>query len=237
MTINPLWHLHDDLSIHHAVCLIAGYDPNDYEIASSQWNYESQPIDFPNYNPVYSAVITAARLGKLKVCISDDNLSKEITHPKTTIRRDDLKEWLVSRGFKSGFLFEGDNINKDDPDYLNPNHPRYAPKLAASVKAWLAMSDENLLHKKTPSQAMTDWLESRYKEFDLIHKQSNEKAGYKKGDINSGAIKEAAKVANWNQEGGAPKTPISTNLPPIYDNPPTPTESPSRLVIDDDIPF
>jgi hypothetical protein len=99
------------------------------------------------------------------------------------------------------------------------------------------MSDENLLHKKTPLQAMTDWIESRYKEFDLVHKQSNEKARYKKGDINVGAIKEAAKVANWNQEGGATKTPISTNPPTIKDNLPTPTESPKILDLDDDIPY
>jgi hypothetical protein len=237
MSINQLWHLNDDLSIHDAVCLIAGYDPNDYDIANSHFGYDEHQVDFPSYSPVHSALITAARLGKIKVRFSNDNINDEVSHPKTTIQLDDLKEWLVSRGFKSGFLFEGDNINKNDPDYLNPNHPRYAPKLAASVKAWLAMSDDNLLHKKTPIQAMSDWLESRYKEFDLIHKQTNEKAGYKKGDINSGAIKEAAKVANWNQEGGAPKTPTSTNLPTIKDNLPTPIQSPSTVELDDDIPF
>lgn len=226
MSINPLWHLHDDLSIHHAVCLIAGYDPNDYEIASSQWNYESQPIDFPNYNPVYSAVITAARLGKLKVCISDDNLSKEITHPKTTIKRDDLKEWLVSRGFKSGFLFEGDNINKDDPDYLNQNHPRYAPKLAACVKAWLEVTEPP--KGKRPKHALEKWFRENGASYGLTKED---------GNPNEQGIEECTKVTNWDIRGGATKTPTSSNLPPIYDNPPTPTESPSTLVIDDDIPF
>ena len=97
------------------------------------------------------------------------------------------------------------------PDYLDPKNPRYAAKLEAAVKVWLAMEDENLRRGRTPAQAMIAWLESRYAQFGLIHKQSgknsNGETTYKIGERNDGAIKEVAKVANWESDGGAPKTP------------------------------
>lgn len=83
--------------------------------------------------------------------------------------------------------------------YLDPEHPRYAPKLAAAIKVWEAMEDENLLKGKGTVAAMKSWLEPRYKELGLIHK----------GKINNTAIQEVAKVANWNEDGGAPSTPES----------------------------
>lgn len=124
----------------------------------------------------------------------------------TTIGVDDLKLWLISRNFKPSFFF-GDNGS--NPDYLDPNHPRYAPKLAASIKAWLAMEDENLMRGKTPLTAMEQFLESRYKELGLSHDKDNDKNKTKAGDINKTAVSEAAKVANWKTDGGAPKTPCA----------------------------
>ena len=87
-------------------------------------------------------------------------------------------------------------IEPTKQDYLDPKHPRYAPKLAASIKVWKAMEDESLLKGKGTVSAMKSWLELRYKELGLIHK----------GKINNTAIQEVAKVANWNEDGGAPTT-------------------------------
>lgn len=123
---------------------------------------------------------------------------------KTLIGRDDLKEWLASNGIHNGFFFPD---STDAPDYLDPKNPRYAPKLAAAVRVWQAMEDENLRRGKNPFSAMEQYLETRYKELGLFHEKDNLKNGTVAGDINKTAISEVAKVANWQPGGGAPKTP------------------------------
>ncbi|TCP16196.1 hypothetical protein EV674_12066 [Simplicispira metamorpha] len=131
----------------------------------------------------------------------------------TLIDVDVLKSWLESRNLRPAFFFPPDASASGEPDYLNPNHPRYSPKLAAAVRAWQATEDENLLRGKNPATAMIEWLETRYKEFGLVHRQDNSKSGYKTGDRNGGAIKQAAQVANWMPDGGAPKSVANVNPP------------------------
>jgi hypothetical protein len=123
---------------------------------------------------------------------------------KTTIDRSSVKEWLANNGIHTGFFFPD---STDAPDYLDPKNPRYAPKLAAAVRVWQAMEDENLRRGKNPFSAMEQYLESRYKEYGLFHEKDNPKNGTVAGDINKTAISEVAKVANWQPGGGAPKTP------------------------------
>lgn len=110
----------------------------------------------------------------------------------STVNREDLMAWLVSRGMKTGFFFQA---TTDAPDYLDSNHPRYAPKLAASVNAWLAVTAPNGRH---PKQALTKWLREHAAEFGLSDEE---------GKPNETGIEEVAKVANWQPGGGAPKTP------------------------------
>lgn len=123
---------------------------------------------------------------------------------KTFIEVDELRAWLSSKGNRTGFFFPD---STDAPDYLDPKNPRYAPKLAAAVRVWQAMADENLRRGKNPFSAMEQYLETRYKEFGLFHEKDNPKNGTVAGDINKTAISEVAKVANWQPGGGAPKTP------------------------------
>lgn len=125
---------------------------------------------------------------------------------KTTIDREDLIAWLRSRRHTTGFFFPAAVVS-DAPDYLNPAHPRHSPNLAAAVCAWRAMEDENLRRGKSAKTAMENWLESRYREFGLAHEKDNDKNKTKAGDVNKTAIREAAKVANWETGGGVPKTP------------------------------
>ncbi len=107
---------------------------------------------------------------------------------------DEVKEWLVRRNMRTGFFFEGtDTVN----DYLDKGHPRYSAKLAAAIKVWEAMDDENLLSGKSTKSAMTEWLETRYKELELVHN----------GKISKNAIENVVAVVNWQTTGGAPKTP------------------------------
>ena len=96
---------------------------------------------------------------------------------------------------KTGFFFPEKAVAQD---YLDPKHPRYAPKLAAAVFAWLATGNEAAVKGKSPKQALMKWLREHATEFGLTDDD---------GKPNETGIEEAAKVANWKPEGGAPKTP------------------------------
>jgi hypothetical protein len=114
----------------------------------------------------------------------------------TTVRVDDLRAWLQGRGFSTGFFFES---NDQVSPYLDKKHPRYAPKLAAAIHAWLAWDGE-AARIQSPKQSLMRWLREHAGEFDLV--DANRKP-------NETGIEEVAKVANWKREGGAPKTPGS----------------------------
>jgi hypothetical protein len=92
----------------------------------------------------------------------------------------------------TGFFFHGSAAT---PDYLDPKHPRYAPKLAAAVRAWSSVSDPK---GKTPKAALTRWLRENSAAYGLSDEE---------GKPNELGIEECAKVANWQPGGGAPKTP------------------------------
>jgi hypothetical protein len=111
---------------------------------------------------------------------------------KTTITRADLVAWLERAGIRTGFFFP---TGTDAPDYLDPRHPRYAPKLAAAVSAWQAVTDPGA---RPPKQALMKWLREHGADFGLTDDD---------GNPNQTGIEEIAKVANWQPGGGAPRTP------------------------------
>lgn len=111
----------------------------------------------------------------------------------TTVSRDDLVAWLASRGVRTGFFFP-DAKPSGEPEFLDHNNPRYAPKLAAAVRAWQAVTDPG---KKTPKQMLEKWLRENAAKFGLTDDDGNY--------VNL-AIEECSKVANWSTGGGAPKS-------------------------------
>ncbi len=208
--IDPLWRLHDTLTLHQAAALIAGIDPNkihnhDTYNTYIQCDYEDDVLDggLHVFRDRYKTVFYALEQAMLSETLYGIKLiADNVTFlPSTTlINLDDILIWLKRKNFTEGFFFP--NTNKI-PDYLDPDHPRYAHKLAACVKVWLAMEDKNLLKGKAPTAAMELWLNSRYKELELFYLQDNSEG--KVGDINKGAITEIKKICNWTI--GAPKTP------------------------------
>ncbi len=110
----------------------------------------------------------------------------------TTVLVEDLRKWLFGRGLQTGFFFPKAS---DAPDYFDRENPRYAPKLAAAVRAWQAVTNPKGRH---PKQALMKWLREHAAEFDLSDDE---------GKPNDTGIEEVAKVANWQPLGGAPKTP------------------------------
>lgn len=110
----------------------------------------------------------------------------------TTVTVEDVRRWLVSRGFRTGFFFPEAS---DAPDYLDPKHLRYAPRLAAAVNAWLAVKQAS---GKSVKDAIKKWLREHAAQYGLTNED---------GNPNETGIDELAKVANWQPTGGAPKTP------------------------------
>lgn len=111
---------------------------------------------------------------------------------RSTVNADSLKQWLRLKGFTTGFFFPEPS---ETTDFLDPLNTRYAPKLAAAVKAWQAVTDAG---KTSPKKALDKWLREHAAEFKLTNEE---------GKPIENAIEECSKVANWNAKGGATKTP------------------------------
>jgi len=74
----------------------------------------------------------------------------------STVATADLREWLSSKGLHPEFFFPDATCAAD---YLDPNNPRYAFKLAAAVRAWQAVTDPGGKH---PKQALIKWLRGHW---------------------------------------------------------------------------
>ncbi|MDY0187584.1 MAG: hypothetical protein RBR16_06645 [Syntrophus sp. (in: bacteria)] len=123
---------------------------------------------------------------------------------ETTVSRQDLVEWLFNRNYKPPLFFEQQTTTDSLdslPGYLDKNHPCYSPKLAAAVRAWEAVTTDQKYRNngKTVKANLARWLNDHAAEFGLVKED---------GTPNSDAINnQIAKVANWQTDGGAPKTP------------------------------
>lgn len=123
----------------------------------------------------------------------------------------EISSWLKEKGISEGFFFPSSSTN-NTPSYLNKDHPCFAPKLYAAVRAWEGNALDHDTYG-TPKQQMTKWLEARAAEFGLVHDTGG--VSHEKGDLKKSALVEICSVANWNQDGGrSAKEPQKTNLPP-----------------------
>ncbi len=197
------WRLCDELTIVEAALLVSGHDPSIDATYVERWEAEKRPA---GYEGAKNAISRALQRKQIEGTIVEEpeydnegNVYGSITGSmdiKTSrVFVDSLRLWLSARGISSGFFFPN---GSNTPDYLDPSHPRYAPKLAAAVRAWLATDDETMLRGKTAKQALSIWLRKHAAQFGLTNDDGN--------PIDTG-VEEIAKVANWKPGGGAPKTP------------------------------
>jgi hypothetical protein len=189
------WYLCDELSVVQAALLVVGEDP-----ASAQIEVERQrPGERPaGYDAAKHAISTALKRKKIegdlvRQCDGSGPIDGSIDVEESTVDVGSLRNWLSSHGMSSGFFFARES---SEPGYLTPEHPRYAPKLAAAVRAWLAFE---AIPGRTPKQALVKWLREHAAEFGLSDDD---------GKPNETGIEEVAKVANWQTGGGAPKTQV-----------------------------
>lgn len=211
--ISDYWRLNDVFTVKQAALLIVGCDPaSEVGTHSENWQPHERPEGYEAAKQALSSnllrrVIQGTHYERVDYDMNGNpagEIEGSTDIDRSTVNRDSVVQWIAGRGIVTGFFQPS---RTSEPDYLDPSNSRYAPKLAAAVKAWMALDDENLTRGKSPLQALESWLESRYRELGLIHQIDNEKNKTKAGDINKSAVSEAAKVANWLPGGGAPKTP------------------------------
>lgn len=257
---NDLFKLMDRLSINEIGALIAGASPSDVYYNHDYPNYGDEYCINRNSNmpdnvgEVFSIIIKVLKraiiAGELKAQIVTNtnqqalylnDLKKdwvacgEIDTERTTITRDDIKDWLEARGVYPSAFFP--NGRKDD--YMNPNHACYSPDLALCVKAWEVAQTAHY-DNKTIKQFMTEWIKANAHTYKWKNspKKPNEPMSDKKAE-------ELASVANWNTKGGAVKgnpnlkepTPPKYIPTPIYDELKINLPKKSPINSDDDVPF
>jgi hypothetical protein len=198
--VMDVWRWCDELTVMQAALLANDLDPSVKFCYVEFWEIHKRPS---GYEAAKHAITRALKSGKIKGEVipkthSDEyGVEGDVDATTSNVDVESLKTWLeTERGVRPAFFFPAVE-SKTIPDYMNPKHSRYSPKLAAAVRVWQAMEDENLLRGKPVLSAMTDWMETRYKDLELIWKSK----------INKTAISECAKIANWKTEGGATKTP------------------------------
>jgi hypothetical protein len=193
------WRLCDEMSVFEAALLVAGKSPGQMPYVE-QWDPDKRPR---GYEAAKTAIANALRGGRIKGTVvpeftRDFNCDPEpiqgTVSVSSRVEVASLKEFLADRGFRRGFFFPD---RTETPDYLDPGNSRFAPKLAAAVRAWQAVTAPVGKH---PKQALSKWLRENGAEFGLTDED---------GKPNETGIDEVAKVANWQPSGGAPRTPTS----------------------------
>ncbi|WP_375677336.1 hypothetical protein [Bartonella sp. AS69XJJH] len=205
-----LWQLSEKLTILQAALLVVGLNPGKYlfvnklepekgDIYESNRRVSSEKT--AHFRAAYHAIVQAGKSNRLKIEWSYYNFLDFIDADSSYVLVEDLKEWLLLRGLRPSFFFpEDDAAETKDQKYAfqDPTHPRYAPKLAAIVAAWEAVSEAE--GGKTVKGTLIKWLSENAVQYKLVddHNLPREKL-----------IEELAAVANWEPTGGAPKTPAN----------------------------
>jgi hypothetical protein len=193
------WRLCDELTVVQAALLVTSEDPSQNGYVENS-EMHKRPL---GYEAAKTAISNALRKSKIEgnlIPIYDTDINGNVCGEipdtldvtESRVEVDSLRIWLRGRGIQNGFFFP---TVPDTPNYLDSTNSRYAPKLAAAIKAWQAVTEPG---KVSPKQALTKWLREHASEFSLSDDE---------GKPNETGIEEVAKVANWQPGGGAPKTP------------------------------
>ena len=200
--ISDYWRLCDTFTIKQAALLIVGIDPQSEAGAYCEgWKLHERP---EGYEAAKQAITSALIGGVIKgrhcqIADTDINgnyigsIDGSTNIDSSTVERDSVAAWMAGRGIRHGFF---QPATTDAPGYLDPKHPRYAPKLAAAVSAWIAVTVAT--PKKSEKQTLETWLRANSGRFGLTDDDGNPVAA---------AMTECATVANWKTTGGATPTP------------------------------
>lgn len=201
------WKLSKRVTIFQVAMLIMGVNPEIYTSDSVNALLHGKE-NSSGYGAIKNALIEAVRDKKLKAEIVEETTTNDgeryypiegtVDIDRTYVGLLDIEIFLEDRNFKSNFF----SSQQKTVGYLDPDHACYAPKLAAAVSAWLAVTNEGKHETEgTPKRLMEKWLRENAARYGLTKPD---------GNPNGLGIEEITKVANWKM-GGASKTP---SIPP-----------------------
>ncbi|MFC2952292.1 hypothetical protein ACFOOP_10155 [Marinicaulis aureus] len=229
------WKLCDQLSIVHAALLVAGYNPSDHQSVENV-TLSGQP---PGYDGAKHAILSGLRKGAIEGELKYEEPFNGNGEPYLCIHSsyvdvESLKAWLISKNVREHFFFFPE---AKVSEFLDRDHPRYSPKLAAAVTAWHWLDDEAKLEGKTPKQAVQKWLRKHAAEYGICDDD---------GKPNESVVDSISQIVNWRTKGGAPRTPTKQDLEekPIsartqmsVTRQTAPKTNGTSYELDDDIPF
>lgn len=184
------WKLVEALTIREAACILSHVDPAPYRYGNRILPSEVDAME--------AAIGQAILLGKLKpfamwmYCpLTSDVVPCEEASPhtnldpqRTSVRVAELVEWADARSVPH--CWQSATARKD----AGTDWTAYPPELRAAIEAFNAVHGNlRATAGKSPKKALEEWLTGN------------------KPELSAGARERIATVANWQREGGAPKTP------------------------------
>lgn len=197
--ISPLWLLADRLSIIEAALLLIDREPQGTSEQIENWVDRDKPS---GYVAARRAIVSAIQRNQVQGSISrvaeEDSRGSwqetdRLDFHQSWVETESLRDWLAERGYPSVFFSIGQV--ESTPGYLDADHSRYAPKLAAAVEAWERVDAKDGT-AGTPKQKLQRWLRLNAARFGLVDDD---------GKPTESVIEEIAKIANWARGGGAPR--------------------------------
>ena len=198
---NEFWKLCESFTLVEAALLILDIEPEGNE------NIERKSEKPKGLTAILASLNSAVKNGTLEADETPPSAKEMIAGNKQyiiSIDANNLKDWLRSKNFTTDFLFDNKNKAIGTPDYLNKDHPNYAYKLAAAVRAWEAVTTDKKYQNNgcRIKTNLVNYLISHASNLDLLKKD---------GNINTTAIEhQIAMIANWEPTGGVSKTPTKT---------------------------
>jgi hypothetical protein len=181
-SINPTWTLVSYLTIEQVALLILGYDPDVQR--------QGQRPEPDGMRIWIQALQEAARTAKVSYRISEDfdpGWGGDPINRDAKIEVTSLKKWLKEMNAIDNFFLPP---VRSPRAFADSTSEFYAPKLAAAIDAWTAVTSMPL--KGTPKQALIEWLKTNLGTYEIT--------------ASEGIVEEIAKIANWSPSGGSPRT-------------------------------
>lgn len=109
----------------------------------------------------------------------------------STVAATDLRNWLLGRGFTSGFFFPC--VEPDAETFMDPSHDHFSPELALAVAVWRALAQDNRTNRGTKT-VIENWI------------KANRDAWKGQDALSTNAKDRIVTLVNWRKSGGAPTT-------------------------------
>ncbi|WP_282064863.1 hypothetical protein [Aliiroseovarius marinus] len=116
---------------------------------------------------------------------------KEPDWERSTVKVDELKDWMLKRGRRPSFFFP--DTGEDSEAFRNPAHEHFSAELDFAVTVWQALLPERKYVNGVKS-AIEAWI------------TANPEAWNGSDPISQAAKDRIITLVNWNKGGGAPKS-------------------------------